>query len=275
MDRFKLIFAMALTCITVAVANVIIAKITGFNLYSFSIWFILPVGAALVGFGGTSGAVLAARYFNIKPKWIDFVPLVITAAATMWLIYYLDYATFVLNDGRKVSDILDFESYVDLVLTKSHMRFGRAALDTGELGEAGYYFAAVQFVGFLVGGVATFGFIKAMPECADCTSFIRKLKSQTSPDLNFDEASKILELFKTSDFENMQTLLAWRPEDRKFDKKDQRAQIIYTLHSCPKCKVEALIANVRTFNGTEWKEVSNLSARRNLSANISLRTSFN
>jgi hypothetical protein len=60
----------------------------------------------------------------------------------------------------------DFAPYVDLVLTKSHMRVGRAGqIDTGEVGQLGYWLAAIEFAGFLVGGAATFLFIRGMARC--------------------------------------------------------------------------------------------------------------
>ena len=124
MKHLLLLIAMAVTRVLAAVANVILARVTGLNVFTMKFWFVLPVGAIVVGMLGASGALLAARYFNILPTILDAVFMVAVAAATMLLIYYLDYATFVLDDGRKASDLIDFASYIDLVLTKAHMRLG-------------------------------------------------------------------------------------------------------------------------------------------------------
>ena len=132
MKQLLLLTAMAITCVLAATANVVIARTIGINFFTMKVWFVIPIGAALVGMLGASGAILAARYFRIVPKILDAAFMVIIAAATMILIYYLDYATLVLDDGRRASDLIDFGSYVDLVLTKSHMRVGRAGqIDTG------------------------------------------------------------------------------------------------------------------------------------------------
>ena len=187
MKQLLLLTAMAITCVLAATANVVIARTIGINFFTMKVWFVIPIGAALVGMLGASGAILAARYFRIVPKILDAAFMVIIAAATMILIYYLDYATLVLDDGRRASDLIDFGSYVDLVLTKSHMRVGRAGHDTGEVGQLGYARAAIESAGFLIGGAATFLFISGMARCSDCESYLRKLKTKKTKELTFDE----------------------------------------------------------------------------------------
>jgi hypothetical protein len=271
--HFLLLVAMAITCVLIAIANVVIARTIGINFFTMKVWLVIPVGAGLVGMLGASGAILAARYFNIVPTILDAVFMVVIAAATMLLIYYLDYATLVLDDGRKASDLIDFASYVDLVLTKSHMRLGRAGqIDTGEVGQFGYWLAAIEFAGFLVGGAATFLFIRGMARCGDCGSYLRKLKTKRTKELTFDETDRIIDLFNRGDLETVQGLLAWAPRERKLDSK--KGLITFDLLGCPKCKTEAVTAKVQVFNGREWKDVPSLAARRNLVSGLSLRDGF-
>ena len=273
MKHLLLLVAMAITCVLVAIANVVIARTIGINFFTMKVWFVIPVGAGLVGMLGASGAILAARYFNIVPTILDAVFMVVIAAATMLLIYYLDYATLVLDDGRRASDLIDFASYVDLVLTKSHMRVGRAGqIDTGEVGQLGYALAAIEFAGFLVGGAATFLFIRGMARCGDCGSYLRKLKTKRTKELTFDETDKVIDLFNRGDLETVQSLLAWAPRERKLD--SQKALITFDLLGCSKCKTEVITAKVQVFNGREWKDVPSLGARRNLVSVLSLRDGF-
>jgi hypothetical protein len=84
MKHIVLLIAMAITCILVAVANVIITRMIGLNIFTLKIWFIIPAGAIGMGMLGASGAILAARYFNIQPTIIDAMLMVVIAAAT-WL----------------------------------------------------------------------------------------------------------------------------------------------------------------------------------------------
>ena len=71
MKHIVTLIAMAITCILVAVANVIITRMIGLNIFTLKIWFIIPAGAIGMGMLGASGAILAARYFNIQPTIID------------------------------------------------------------------------------------------------------------------------------------------------------------------------------------------------------------
>jgi hypothetical protein len=275
MKHIFLLIAMAITCILAALANVIITRMVGINIFTFKLWFVIPAGAIGVGMLGASGAILAARYFQIKPTIIDAVLMVFVAAATMILIYYLDYATLVLDDGRKASDLINFDKYVDLILTKSHMRVGRGAgVETGEVGEMGYALAVIEFVGFLVGGAATFLFIKGLPLCADCGSYLRKLKTKKTKELTFDEADKIIDLFKRGDLSTVQGVMAWAPAERTLDRKGQKALITFDLLGCPKCATEAITASVNAFNGKEWNDVPRLKTRRDLASGSSLRDQF-
>jgi hypothetical protein len=274
MKHIILLVAMAITCVLAATANVIITRVVGLNIFTFNLWVIVPVGAIGVGMLGTSGAILAARYFNIRPTIIDAIFMVVIAAATMILIYYLDYMTFVLDDGRRASDLVSFATYVNLVLTTAHMRIGRGGIDTGEVGQMGYYLAGIEFLGFLIGGAATFLFIKGLWRCADCGSYLRKLKIKKSQELTFDEAGKIIELFKASDLETVQKVMAWAPPKRTLDRKEQKAAITFTLFGCPKCKTQVISASVSAFNGQEWKDVPALTTRRDLSSGLSLRDQF-
>jgi len=210
-----LLIAMAITCFLVAVANVIVDRMIGINIFTFRFWLVIPAGAFLVGMLGASGAILAARYFNIIPTVFDAVLMVVIAAATMLLIYYLDYATLVLNDGRRASDLIDFASYLDLVLTTSHLRVGRVGADIGEVGQIGYALALIEFVGFLAGGAATFLLIKRLPRCMDCGSYLHKLKTKRTKELTLDETGKVIDLFNRGDIETMNGLLVWAPPERK------------------------------------------------------------
>jgi hypothetical protein len=275
MKHIVLLLAMAITCVLASVANVIVSRMVDINIFTFKLWFVIPVGAICLGMLGASGAILAARYFQVRPTVIDAALMVFVAATTMLLIYYLDYATFVLNDGRKASDLIDFESYVDLILTKSHMRVGRGAgVKTGEVGEMGYALAAIEFVGFLIGGAATFMLIKGLPRCADCGSYLRKLKAKKTKELTFDETDKLIDCFNRGDLSMVQEVIAWSPAERKLERNIQKAIITFNLLGCPKCGTEAIAVNVNAFNGKEWNEVPALKSRRDLTSGSSFRDRF-
>jgi hypothetical protein len=274
MKHVLLLLAMAITCILAAVANVLIARIAGVNIFTYKLWLVIPAGGVCVGMLGASGAILAARYFQIRPTVTDAIAMVFVAAATMFLIYYLDYATLVLDDGRKASDLIDFVSYVDLVLTKAHMRVGRGSHDAGEVGQMGYALACIEFVGFLVGGAGTFFLIKGLPRCFGCSSYLRKLKTKKTKELTFEEANKLIELFRTGDLSMVQAVMTWGPPERVLDRKGQKALIVFNLFGCPTCRAEAISVSVSAFDGRERNDVPALKARRDITDGLSLRDQF-
>jgi hypothetical protein len=272
MKHVILLIAMLVTCIMASAANVIIAR-NGMNIFAFKLWSIIPAGAICGGMLGTSGAVPAARYFNIQPTIIDAMLMMVIAAVTMVLIYYLNYATLVLRNGVSASALVDFRTYVDLALTKAHMQVGRGGHDTGEVGQMGYALAGIEFVGFLMGGAATYFLIKSLWCCAHCGSYLRKLKTKGTKEVTFAEASTIIDLFKTGDLEMMRKLMVWAPTDRTLDR-EERTLISFNLLGCPKCKAEVILAGVSAFRGNRWKKVPALTTRRDLASGLSLRDQF-
>jgi hypothetical protein len=236
----------------------------------------VPVGAVIVGFAAASGGLLATRLFHAKPNWFDAVMMIISAAATMFLIYYLDYITMVFDDGRKVADLVSFEDFVNFSLTKAHMRIGRGARDVGEVGEAGYWLAVAEFVGFLVGGFSTFAFVSAMPRCVVCNSYLRKLKTKRTGELRDEELAPLINVLQQGDIDAVAQSLAWNaPVGRKLISSGRRWILTYNLMGCPKCQNEQIAAKVQCCSGGgDWAEVPALETRRNLADGFSLRQAF-
>src|SRR4051794_28901794 len=84
------------TSVLVAIANVAIARMTGFNLFTFSIWLVVPVGALAIGFAAASGYYFGSLYFHKRPTAVLLVQMVAIAGLTQLLTYWLGYATMVL-----------------------------------------------------------------------------------------------------------------------------------------------------------------------------------
>jgi hypothetical protein len=121
---------------------------------------------------------LAALFFQARPTWLLLARMVLVAAAAQLAIYYGEYATLVLDNGTKASEIVSFREYLDLSLITAHLRLGRAAaIDTGEVGSFGYWLAAIQFLGFIVGGIGVYWLLVGEPICHACGRYLRVLLS--------------------------------------------------------------------------------------------------
>jgi hypothetical protein len=81
------------------VAVVVIERLTGFNLFTLSVWVVVPAGALITGAAAASGYYFGSLFFHTKPVWFLLVQMVIVAAVAQFAIYYAEYATMVLDDG--------------------------------------------------------------------------------------------------------------------------------------------------------------------------------
>jgi hypothetical protein len=270
MNRLIILAGLAISCIITAVINVVIQRMTGFSIYGFKIWFIIPVGAIFVGAFAGVGGLLAARLFNVVTKWIDAFSMVLCSALAMFLIYYIDYITYVI-DGDKIANYVKFEDFVRIMITEVHMVMGRGAKDTGAVGELGYFLAIVNFVGFLVGGLTAFVGTYVMRRCKKCDLYLRNIASTSSGIVTLDEADKILHVFKSTSFEGLEYVLRWQAPTRSFEKEQSRARLIYTLYACPKCKQETITEAISISNGGDWKEIGKLADFRLIADGLSLR----
>jgi hypothetical protein len=166
----------------VAALTILIESTTGFQLFTISLWVVIPIGAMATGFAAAIGYYLAAVRVHYRPTGLLFLQMVATAAATLALIYYINYSTMTLSDGRRVSAAISFGNYLDAVLTKSHYelwsKVAHKRQDIGEVGSFGYWLAGIQCIGFALGGMAVFGMLHQKATCVRCRGYVKTLKTK-------------------------------------------------------------------------------------------------
>lgn len=274
-ENFGIALCGLVTSVLVAILNVVVSRVTGFNLFSLSVWFIVPVGALLVGFGAASGYYFGSLYFHKRADKTLLVQMVVIAGFTQLLIYYMGYATLILDDGRKLSDYLAFGDYMKLTLTKAHYRVGRGAgMDTGEVGTMGYWMAALQFIGFLVGGLGVYGHLVTKTVCNTCNAYMRAKAKKVKGYASTDEAASYYDnLFQHPvdgpEFAELINTEAHNPKPK------QGAVIINTeLLSCPVCKAQLIEERLKVLDGSNWKDVDALTRKVQIPADIDLAPMF-
>ncbi len=257
------------TSVLTAIAVVVVSRITGFDIFTLSVWVVVPVGAGMTGFAAASGYYYGSLYFHKRAAWPLLVQMVIIAGATQVLIYYLGYATFVLDDGRRVADLVPFGKYLDFSLTTAHYRLGRGATDTGEVGSFGYWLGGLQFIGFLAGGLFLYWSLQAKPVCATCNLYLRPLAKAAKTFASTEAASPYYDVLFTHPVDGPEFAALVRSEASA--KAVKGALSVKTvLHGCPQCKSQMIEEVVEVHTGREWKDVPDLRRRTRIPAGVNL-----
>jgi hypothetical protein len=274
LEHFGIALCGLATSILVAIADVALARMVSFDFFTFSLWVVVPVGAMLTGFAAASGYYFGSLYFHKRATATLLVQMVVIAGITQLLIYWMGYTTLVLEDGRRVADLVPFGQYLDIALTKAHYRIGRAQSDTGEVGSFGYWMAVIQFVGFLVGGLAIFMFLRAKAVCPNCDLYLRPLSKKQKTYPNAEAASAYYDKVFTLPVDGAD-FAALVKSEAKVPKPEQGALLIDTaLLGCPKCKVQLVEEKVKGYNGKEWKDLNNLDRRVPIPSGVDLSAVF-
>lgn len=262
------------TSILVALADVAIARMTGFDFFTFSILVVVPAGALLTGFAAASGYYFGSLYFHKRANASLLIQMALIAGAAQLLIYWTGYATMVLEDGRKVADFVPFGQYMDLILTKAHYRIGRGQADTGEVGDMGYWIAVAQFVGFLVGGLSVFFYLKARAVCAACNLYLRPMAKKQKVFADADSAGGYYDRLFTLPVDGPDFAALIRSESKVAKVAQGALQVDTALLGCPACKAQMVEEKVKGFNGKEWKDLAKLDRRVNIPTGVDLAPVF-
>lgn len=152
----------------------------GFSLYSYTFWFIIPVGALASGFAGASGYYYGARAINHRPTKVLLGSIVSVSIATFFLVHYLDYR-FLTVDGKAARDFVSFAGFLSFVLSHQSVQFGVGSHGIGsavQLGLWGYLYALLQVVGFAAGGFVIYLYLEALPYCRRCAKYLAAKEKQ-------------------------------------------------------------------------------------------------
>jgi hypothetical protein len=241
------------TCLVTAIADVLISRWTHFDLFSLSFFLVIPAGATLIGGLAASGAVFACKYFNLRPRIPEQCVMMLVAACAVAAIYYFDYETRILADGRRASDVGSFGQYVTFVVFSQHM-FVRNIGDTGAIGVLGYPVLFTRFLGLLAGGVFAFERLLDSEQCSVCGSYLKKTAQKTIGPLSSEESEKALSNLRSGRLETYRDGLA-ATSNAKTPSTSRGTRISITLWTCPQCHSERIIEEVEQLT-RGWHETS-------------------
>lgn len=261
------------TSILVAIADVTVARISGFDLFTLSVWFVLPVGALLTGCAAASGYYFGALYFHKRTSKILLLQMVLIAAFSQFLIYWLRYTTLVLDDGRKVADFLPFLEYLKISLTKAHYSVTRPNVDMGEMGVFAYVLAVLRFFGYLAGAAVVYSALRAKPVCQPCKRYLRPLAKKYKSFGNADDASAYFDKLFSYPMDGKEFSDLIRTTTKTKD--NYGAYSINTvLLGCPQCKAQVIDEKVSIRNDRDWVRVEHLDRRVRLPNGVDVARVF-
>lgn len=244
------------------VALYLVEEHLGFALYSFTLWFVIPGGAMGSGFVAAGGWYLGSLLFNHRPTPLLLLNMVLASVTTFFTIYWLGYASMDI-DGKLVSDIMPFSEYMDFVLQHQSMEIlvhGASKGTTGELGRWGYLTAALQIIGFALGGAVVYGHLITKPYCEQCHKFLKAKAKQVRYSADSKSFSAMVENLASLFTDNrLQEALdahgkfgeAKTPKDGFLMSRLERKQ-------CPACNINWLKFSSQKLVGNEWKEIKEL-----------------
>jgi hypothetical protein len=98
-----------------------------------------------------------------------------------FLIQWIEYSLMTV-DGHSIQDAISFREFLSYTVAHTSLRFGMRGHFAGsgiDIGAAGYLFAGVQVVGFLIGGLAIYGILTSMAYCDVCGLYLNTKGTQT------------------------------------------------------------------------------------------------
>jgi len=241
----------------------------GFAFYTWTFWFVVPVGALFAGFAGASGYYAGSLLLGHRPTRLLLLNIVIGSILTFLLIHYLAYMTLQI-DGKDVSNYIPFSKYLDIAIRSTSMEFrlhGSKTGSTGELGSFGYVVAVLQVIGFAVGGFCVYAYLAAKPYCNRCSRYLsgkgKQIRYATDPEgLQTATAQLACHMangevgLAVAEHSNSAGFGAAAPP------KDCHLRSVIEVQRCKKCERHWVKFAVENLSGNDWKEVSGLTDER-------------
>src|SRR5665213_3340124 len=157
-----------------------------------------------------------------------------------------------------------------------HLRVGRGNTDTGEVGQFGYWLAAIQFVGFILGGAVIWLNLRNHPVCSNCGRYLRTLMKRSQGFATQDELVTFYDgLFQHPvDTQEFADLMHWQPRLPKSKTVKGMFLAESTLHGCPHCKQQAISQEVKIMGDRDWQTLPKLTRAVRMPDGIDMRPVF-
>ena len=265
-DTLILIAGLATSFICLLI--VYLVGLTGFEIMSFYVWRILPIGALAVGLGCGTGYAIGSRLSNVRISKGFLLLVALLAIGTYAAAQYLTYLQ-ALKVNNLSQDQVSFVEYIKL--TWGNMTYKN--LDRGsepfELGKLGYVLKSLEIAGFTLGVMLPVWILRQMSYCPTCQRYMTKtgsffinstaLKSELKKKKKKEKEALIVDAvnsvtaqhdalvdrISSTGFDDTLLILSDLPRAQS---SDSMAIVQYDLSKCPVCDNHEIAATLRNIN---------------------------
>jgi hypothetical protein len=213
---------------------------------------IIPVGAILCGIVAAIGYWVGARTFNHRPtRWL-MVNILFVSLSTFFWIHYLDYSAMKVN-GVPVEHLMPFEKYLTLVTEHMHYKDSHSTGEGVELGKWGWGVAALQVIGFSLGGLVVYSMLKSVPYCSRCAKYLSEKKTRVAQwkevGLMQQGYAELANLIQAGNLQQAIDRHGELGEKRRFN---IHGMLRLELRKCPGCENRRLRLTGQSRRGNRW-----------------------
>ena len=179
----------------------------------------------------------------------------------------INYTVFYLleYEGVPIRELINFWAYLDLDIRTTSLSIGIGSIEidsTSELGLAGYIYAALQLVGFGLGGYFMFLFLMGNPYCNDCSRYRKRVFRQdrytSDGDVLVGNVKAVAALFDERKYKDAGELHAVAMGNENPSKASHLRTRI-DIHSCTACGTALLVFTTSKAKGHGWDAIADLS----------------
>jgi hypothetical protein len=230
---------------------------TGAAIYSYMYWFIIPLGALVFGMVAASGYYVGAKLFNQKPAGGVLFNMIGASVGVFFIVRLIPYSMFEV-DSVPIREMISFWQYIDIDIRTTSISHFMSNASTGELGfVGGYIYAALQLLGFSVGGFLVFGNLSGNPYCDKCSCYLKitSQQGQFTNDSNIfvkliSNYSKFIDEHKLED-----AIYAHKEHIDIESVEDYPLRTIIITRTCIGCGLNHLQFITSKHNGENWEDI--------------------
>lgn len=172
------VFGLGLVTSAIALTVVYYCLLAGFDPMHWYLWFIVPVGALLVGLVAGSGYTFGSLWTQYRPS-ASFVGLIFVFQLFIYFAaQYLSFDQAVRQAGGVASFQLFLEWY-QITIESLEMAFGRNQ-NAVAMGKWGYLYELLRIIGFAGGSLIPLAWTTG-PYCESCGRYMKKRATRFLP----------------------------------------------------------------------------------------------